>query len=437
MCWFTLYPNKTYALDYENGHFEIIHTNLSPNGCPLKLNDGRILILDIDENYIFNPDDNTLKKTVNLPFGFSYIGNSNIFPAVKLFNGEVFIIGKNLDPPSLKFENKWRNEIIKKLMFYEFKKNPSILGYSLSSKINLEDKIYEEKYFQLPGKDKENIYKSMLNSNHELKKEYLQYRISREQSFQALIYNPVTEKLEQIGKPYFIDKYGSHDFITILNPDGNILIFTPEGEVQLYDVASKKFKIIDKTSRFSDIIEIFSIANNKLMLRLSGDQYCFYDMLSNTYSDVTVLPIETSKISNSVKYDNENLLLVGTTENPEIYFYNIQSKKVKIVTKFLIDRQLDFMLRPTILPYKNIIFWGGEKNKYQAGLFNTKYQILDKAEIINLQTGKSTLRKMPYPRTFVRSIILNDGRILLLDGQNIELYVPKGYKKRSKLWSQN
>ena len=44
-----IFPNIAFALDYENGHFEKIQTNLEIEGCPLKLKDGRILILDINK----------------------------------------------------------------------------------------------------------------------------------------------------------------------------------------------------------------------------------------------------------------------------------------------------------------------------------------------------------------------------------------------------
>ena len=58
-------PNYSFSFDYENGHFETINSNLSIQGCPVKLKDGRILILDIDKNYIFDPKTNKFKETVN------------------------------------------------------------------------------------------------------------------------------------------------------------------------------------------------------------------------------------------------------------------------------------------------------------------------------------------------------------------------------------
>ena len=88
-----------------------------------------------------------------------------------------------------------------------------------------------------------------------------------------------------------------------------------------------------------------------------------------------------------------------------------------------------FRLRPVIIDNKQIIIFGGFKNEYNPGLFNTSYKVSNKAEIINLQTYKSKLQSMHYTHAGNQNLILDDGRILIYGGINNELYIPKGYKK--------
>ena len=119
-----IFPNIAFALDYENGHFEKVQTNLEVTGCPLKLKDGRILILDNNRNYIFNPKNNTFRETTPTPFGFSYVSNGGMFPAVVLNNGKVFIIGKILEPPFDKFKDELYEPIKAIFTRDELRNNP-------------------------------------------------------------------------------------------------------------------------------------------------------------------------------------------------------------------------------------------------------------------------------------------------------------------------
>ena len=127
VCLLLVSTNYSIALDYENGHFEKIDTNLSIGGCPLTLKDGRVLILGINENFIFDPKTNKFKETQPTPFGFSYISNGKIFPATVLNDGTVFIIGNILDQPSQKFQAELYHPIKDLLLRNELQNNYSIL----------------------------------------------------------------------------------------------------------------------------------------------------------------------------------------------------------------------------------------------------------------------------------------------------------------------
>lgn len=436
MCWFTLYPNKTYALDYENGHFEIIHTNISPDGCPLKLNDGRILILDIDENYIFNPDDNTLKKTVNLPFGFSYIGNGRYFPATVLNDGTVFIIGHILDVPSEKFQSELNAPINNILRRNELRTNQAIVSLSTTER-NLVINSRWKDYRKLSEKQKEKLYMPIIKNNADLLRRYTEYCAQRERSKYALLFNPINEKFEFLDKLELMSS-SSTSLIPVTKSDSEVLIFTITGEIVLYDIKNHFLKKIQSNQGFYYIKNIIPLDNQKYIILLPESKYTIYDSKTNTYSNIVELPFPKYKISEIIKLDNENLILFTDIEEQGIYIYNIKSRKYKYITKFSFARYLywDQPIRPLLIDDKIFIFGGLDKN-CNSNVFGFKSIISNKLEIINLRTRTSKFIKMKYVHGGNRSVLLNDGRILIYGGKNNELYVPKGYKKRSKLWSQN
>jgi len=131
------------------------------------------------------------------------------------------------------------------------------------------------------------------------------------------------------------------------------------------------------------------------------------------------------------KLENNKLLLIGNRDDQKIYEYDTLNKEIKPVYNFLFKRSLEsyFPLRHMIFDNKQMIIFGGLKDEYNPGLFNTSYKISNKAEIINLQTYKSKLQSMQYIHAGTRSVILDDGRVLIYGGKNNELYIPKGYKK--------
>ena len=155
-------------------------------------------------------------------------------------------------------------------------------------------------------------------------------------------------------------------------------------------------------------------------------------MNTNKFSSIYELPNPFSyKITEILKSENNKLLLIGNRDDQKIYEYDTLNKEIKPVYTFLFKRALEeyFPLRPVIIDNKQIIIFGGFKNEYNPGLFNTSYKISNNAEIINLQTYKSKLQNMHYMHAGNRSVILDDGRVLIYGGKNNELYIPKGYKK--------
>lgn len=422
-----IFPNIAFALDYENGHFEKVQTNLEVTGCPLKLKDGRILILDNNRNYIFNPKNNTFRETTPTPFGFSYVSNGGMFPAVVLNNGKVFIIGKILEPPFDKFDKELYEPIKAIFTRDELRDNPKFASLSAEERNSIIVSRWKA-FRKLPENEKEQVYLPIIRKNHDLLNRYNQYCQLREQSKKPLLFDPNSETYETIEKITL-----SGDFSTIYTPfvksNNEILIFSNKGEIYEYNLINNDFTIINSNKDLGGIRYVHQLNNNKLMLISYGNKYCIYELNTNQYSNSDEL--QSQFITDIIKLSNSKVLLVGNIKDQTIYEYDTHSKEKKHVYTFLFERALAsyFPLRPKILDENLMIIFGGFKNEYYPGLFNTRYKISNKAEIINLQTYKSKLIKMHYPHACSRSVLLDDGRILIYAGEYSELYIPKGYKK--------
>jgi len=231
-------PNFSLALDYENGHFQKINNDLSIQGCPVKLKDGRILILDIDKNYIFDPKTNTFGETTRTPFGFSYISNGKIFPAVVLNNGKVLIIGKILDAPSLKFQNELYEPIKKTLTQYEHKNNPKFSSLNAEKRNSIIDTHYKA-YKQLSENEKEKLYLPIIAKDSNLLKQYNDYYELRKKSRHALLFNPLTGTYETIDKLSFNGNYSTL-YTPVVKSNNEILIFSDQGEIYEYNFVNSK-----------------------------------------------------------------------------------------------------------------------------------------------------------------------------------------------------
>lgn len=424
-------PNFSLALDYENGHFEKINSDLSIQGCPVKLKDGRILILDIDKNYIFDPKTNTFRETTRTPFGFSYISNGKIFPAVVLNNGKVLIIGKILDAPSLKFQNELYEPIKKTLTQYEYKNNSKFSSLNAEERNSIIVTLYKA-YRQLPENEKEKLYLPIIAKDNNLLKQYNDYCKLREKSRHALLFNPNSETYETIEKLSFNGNYSTL-YTPIVKSNNEILIFSDQGEIYEYNFVNSNFIKINSNQDIHNIEDIQRLNDNELFLILYRNRYCIYNLNTNKFSSIYELPNPFSyKITEISKLENNKLLLIGNRDDQKIYEYDTLNKEIKPVYNFLFKRSLEsyFPLRPIIIDNKQMIIFGGLKNEYNPGLFNTSYKVSNKAEIINLQTYKSKLQSMHYIHAGNRSVILDDGRVIIYGGKNNELYIPKGYKNK-------
>ena len=425
-----IFPNIAFALDYENGHFEKIQTNLEIEGCPLKLKDGRILILDINKSYIFNPKNNTFRETTSTPFGFSYVSNGRVFPAVVLNNGKVFIIGKILEPPFDKFENELYEPIKALFTRDEFRNNPKFASLSAEERNSIIVSRWKN-FRKLPENEKEQVYLPIIRKNSDLLNRYNQYCQLREKSRRPLLFDPISETYKTIEKLSFNGNYSTL-YTPIVKSNNEILIFSDQGEIYEYNFVNSNFIKINSNQDIHNIEDIQRLNDNELFLILYKNRYCIYNLNTNKFSSIYELPNPLSyKVTDILKLDNNKLLLIGDIDDQKIYEYDILNKKITPVYTFLFKRALEsyFRLRPVIIDNKQIIIFGGFKNEYNPGLFNTSYKVSNKAEIINLQTYKSKLQSMHYIHAGNRSVILDDGRVLIYGGKNNELYIPKGYKK--------
>lgn len=425
-----IFPNIAFALDYENGHFEKIQTNLEIEGCPLKLKDGRILILDINKSYIFNPKNNTFRETTSTPFGFSYVSNGRVFPAVVLNNGKVFIIGKILEPPFDKFENELYEPIKALFTRDEFRNNPKFASLSAEERNSIIVSRWKN-FRKLPENEKEQVYLPIIRKNSDLLNRYNQYCQLREKSRRPLLFDPISETYKTIEKLSFNGNYSTL-YTPIVKSNNEILIFSDQGEIYEYNFVNSNFIKINSNQDIHNIEDIQRLNDNELFLILYKNRYCIYNLNTNKFSSIYELPNPFSyKITEILKSENNKLLLIGNRDDQKIYEYDTLNKEIKPVYTFLFKRALEeyFPLRPVIIDNKQIIIFGGFKNEYNPGLFNTSYKISNNAEIINLQTYKSKLQNMHYIHAGNRSVILDDGRVLIYGGKNNELYIPKGYKK--------
>ena len=424
-----IFPNIAVALDYENGQFEKIQTNLEIEGCPLKLKDGRILILDINKSYIFNPKNNTFRETTSTPFGFSYVSNGRVFPAVVLNNGKVFIIGKILEPPFDKFENELYEPIKALFTRDEFRNNPKFASLSAEERNSIIVSRWKN-FRKLPENEKEQVYLPIIRKNSDLLNRYNQYCQLREKSRRPLLFDPISETYKTIEKLSFNGNYSTL-YTPIVKSNNEILIFSDQGEIYEYNFVNSNFIKINSNQDIHNIEDIQRLNDNELFLILYKNRYCIYNLNTNKFSSIYELPNPFSyKITEILKSENNKLLLIGNRDDQKIYEYDTLNKEIKPVYTFLFKRALEeyFPLRPVIIDNKQIIIFGGFKNEYNPGLFNTSYKISNNAEIINLQTYKSKLQNMHYIQSSNPSVILDDGRILIYGGKNNELYIPKGYK---------
>ena len=415
--------------DYASGSFVKTQSNYSLRGCPLKLRDGRILILGVHENYIYYPEHNTFKAIEPTPYGFSYISNGYTFPAVVLNDGNILIIGNSNND----IYNKLQKEL-SPLLMEKFKNN-----IIKTNKYNYLSLLPEEKnmvvvkeyksFLKLPENDKIKIYMPILKDNPELLKKYNEYKLISEDSKKALIFNPRTENYTQIDK-FPVDMRSTSGISPILKQNGDVLLFVGTGEIVLFNHLNKSFSILNDTKQKIYNNLVIQLNSNTLFILTSNKSYKLYDIEKNTYTDEIFFPDEISWSTEYIKLDDEHLVVIGNIKNQKVFIFNPFTKEVKLLTEFSFARSInpDMPIRPVITTDGKLIIFGGFKNEYENNfnMFDTTLKISDNAEIIDIKSGKVKLIKMLYKHAGNRSVILDDGRIIIFGGTNNEVYIPDG-----------
>ena len=418
----------TLSKSAENSYqFTKVQSNFSLNGCPLKLKDGRVLILGVHENYIYYPEHNTFKAIKPVPYGFAYISNGYTFPAVVLNDGNVLIIGNSDND----IYNKLQKELSPLLM--EKFKNDIIK----TNKYNYLNLLPEEKnmvvlkeyksFLKLPENEKIKIYMPILEDNPVLLKKYNEYKFISEDSKKALLFNPKTETYTKIDK-FPVDMRSTANISPILRQNGDVLLLVGTGETVLFNHSDKSFSILNDTKQKIYNNLVIQLNNNTLFILTSNKSYKLYDTEKNTYSDEIFFPDEISWSTEYIKLDDEHLVVIGNIKNQKVFIFNPFTKDVKPLAQFSFARSInpDMPIRPVITTDGKLIIFGGFKDEYgnNINMFDTTLKISDNAEIIDIQNGSTKLIKMLYKHAGNRSVILDDGRILILGGINNEILIP-------------
>ena len=415
-------------LDYTSGSFVKTQSNYSLRGCPLKLKDGRVLILGVHENYIYYPEHNTFKAIEPAPYGFAYISNGYTFPAIELKDGNILIIGNSDNDIYNKLQKELSPLLIEKFKNDIIKTNKYNYLSLLPEEKNMVVLKEYKSFLKLPENEKIKIYMPILEDNPELLKKYNEYKFISEDSKKALLFNPKTETSTQINK-FPVDMRSTASISPILRQNGDVLLFIGTGEIVLFNHLNKSFSILNNAKQKIYNNLIIQLNRNTLFILTSNKSYKLYDIEKNTYSDEIFFPDEISWSTEYIKLDDEHLVVIGNIQNQKVFIFNPFTKEVKPLTQFSFARSIkpDIPIRPVITTDGKLIIFGGFKNEYENSfnIFDTTLKISDNAEIIDIKSGKIKLIKMLYKHAGNRSVILDDGRILIFGGINNELYVPK------------
>lgn len=421
----------------DEGYFQKIDSDFPVYGNPIKLKDGRVLITARPDNIIFDPKTKKFRKTA--PF------NNDIEPGigVLLNNGKVLFVGPiTLKQPSEKFTKEiYEGLFIKPYLDRRFpNKNTDYMNYR-----------------KLPEEEKKKIYMPFLEKNPELMKKYNEDLKTYEDSMSAQLYNPDTEKFEYSGK-LNIRRNGTKN--TLLK-DGRVFIIDPYNVStypEIYDPITSKFTLTTKLESFKYINELITLNDGRIFILGCGN-YTIYDPVKNSYSEPKpfenkykkLLKLKDGRILiftgdnsvfNAYKVNNPPENLTGGT-NANVYMYTWQQfnamgikiydpvkDEISVAGHLAIPRG-EGIFTPVILKDGRVLITGGQKDieKHKLG---DRIKTMAEAEIFDPNIGKSKLIKnMNYMRAGDKSVLLDDGRVLLYGGNegfDIELYIPKDFK---------
>ena len=275
-----IFPNIAVALDYENGHFEKINTDFPIVGQPIKLNDGRILIISGTEIINFNPKTNNFSKIVNINNNLD-IHRQDI--ATLLNNGKVLFISPITEYPSEKFSKEIYHLVINDL----YEKKSSLF----TNKDILTKRDAWLAYKQLPEAKKEEIFLPYIKKDSSLFQRYNNYLEEYKKSMYAQLYDPNTNTFEYTGKMN-IRRQNSKK---ILMKDGSVLIiggliqrdpsipigivdekiYSKTGIFELYNPDTQKFSLIVTDQKFKNIQDVILLNDGKIFIAANQTFYVF------------------------------------------------------------------------------------------------------------------------------------------------------------------
>ncbi len=423
------------TLDYANGKFKRLRgSKYEIYGRPLKLPNNQILIMGLRDTFVFDPVTNKFKKTADLPAPLAYVMNDDTeYSAIVLKNGKVLCFGEYLDRPSYKFRPEIQSAYMQQVTNDALKEDPNFLLKSLDEKEKLRRSKWQE-YRELPEEGKAKIYMPIIKKDSNLLKRYNAYSERRLKSMHAFIYDPETGISEYTGKPNFSDKYPDFYAKMILKKDGKVLLFWEEGEVEEYNPDTGKFTILNVLKPASLVKRAFLLDDNKIFIHLSGNRYCYYNIEKNSFSEIKTFPYEGYRAKKTWQLNSHLILILSLAQNgDEQSFFvfdtdkNVILKKIKLLINhdsyFLSDLQL------VVLPEEQVLVIGGllDTGDPLTGYSDTAR----KTEYYDFRTGEARfVRTSKYPhRSGYDMVLLRDGRILVYDSKDNEIYVPKKIKK--------
>ncbi len=421
------------TLDYANGRFERLRgSKYEIYGSPLKLPNNNILIMGNRDTFVFDPVTNKFKKTADLLAPLIYfINNDTMHSAVVLKNGKVLCFGRYLEQPSCKFRPEIQAAYMQQVTNDALKEDPNFLLKSLDEKEELRRSKWQE-YMELDEEGKAKIYMPIIKRDRDLLKRYNAYCERRLKSMRAFIYDPETGISEYTGKPNFSDKYVYFWAKMVLKDDGKVLLFWEDGEVEEFNPNTGKFTILNVLKPANFVSRAFLLDNNKIFLYLSGKEYCYYNIEKNSFSEVKTFPYEGYYCVKTWQLNSYLILLLVENGDEQSFFVfdtekNIFQKKVKLLMKH--DSYSLGELQLVVLPEEKVLVIGG--------YLDTRDPIKGfpdsarKADYYDFRTGEARIAastKYLHPTSY-DMVLLSDGRILIYDSKDNEIYVPKKIKK--------
>lgn len=411
------------------GYFEKVNYGNKPfeSAEPVKIKSGKVIF---PPNHIFDPETNKVTEVKDKTF----------FDGILLEDGRIFHAEAEIGHPceNLELKRKIMNFLVDVCKI----KIPE--GYH-SAAWSVEDK---EKFF-LP----------YLKKNPELYKKYKKALESYEKSMYGIISDPETGKFEYTKGKMNVRRDDAYKFLL---DDGRVILIggrkaTKDGfgvgsaqQIEIFDPKTGRFDLM-QDGNFHPIYA-FKTNNNKFML-IYGNDCLFYNADNNTFSNkksfLTDLGWHNSKIIGLI---NENLFIFTdsykkniikqitnttpvNTSLTQVLIYDTKTSSFKYGGSLVEKRGSVADFSSVILNDGRILIFGGVSG---SDIFGMHSYPPSSAEIYDPKTGESKkIGNMKYSRFKDKGIVLDDGRVLIYkkyqgrisDVKNIELYIPKGYRK--------